>query len=326
MNKKKKIKIAIIAIAIVATIYIASSVLKSNNDIQTPHTQTAVTDNVNEGAEEITLTKTSVTITTLDKWYEFNTSVQGCHYFSNGCYDILRMIILGQSNFKEFETVKLSSWQITRDMEKYDETTLEFSFTVAESALDTLPAGNYTALIHDNAVCELEFVGIDPRETGINSPSSGAYAVCDYINATHSWSVPIFGKNLVGTQNDLADYIIRRYGEDNKILFSTFEKLLFEKFGIKADENEIKSVIIDNRLYVETQVHHTESYAEFSIIGDETTDSKTTVTVVFYADPSRFIKTDTVEYYIDKDERFLGCKRTHIGDYDPFEVYNTFKQ
>ena len=51
-----------------------------------------------------------------------------------------------------------------------------------------------------------------------------------------------------------------------------------------------------------------------------------TVTAMFYADSSRFIKTDIVEYYIDKDERILGCKRIHTGDYDPFEVYNTFKQ
>lgn len=326
MNKKKKLKILIIVVAVIASIYIANVVLKSNNDLPFHPSDTTAIDSVNVGAEEITVTETSVTITTLDKWYEFNSSLPNCHYFSSNCYDILRMIILGESDFKEFETVKLDSWKVERNIEKYDDTTLEFTFSVYESALGTLPVGNYTVLVHDNAVCELEFIGDDPREKGFLTLSNAAYVVSDFINATHSWSVPIFGESLSGTQNDLADYIIRRYGEDNKILVSAFKKLLFDKFGIKANEDELNSVIIDSRLYVETQPSHLESYAEFSIIGDETVDDKTTVTVVFYADASRFIKTDTVEYYVDKDERILGCKRIHIGNYEPFEVYNTFKQ
>ena len=61
-----------------------------------------------------------------------------------------------------------------------------------------------------------------------------------------------------------------------------------------------------------------------SIIGDAVIDGVNTVTVEFYADSTRFIKTDIVEYYLDDEERILGCKRIDIGDYEPFELYNLF--
>ncbi|MBE6680235.1 MAG: hypothetical protein E7598_06925 [Ruminococcaceae bacterium] len=324
MKTNIKVLICIVLLLLFTAVCVSCSLLPSQSS--SSDTTPSGDSLQNENTEAITVTETSVTITTLDKWYEFNTSLPNCHYFSSNCYDILRMIILGQSDFKEFESVKLSSWKILRDLEKHDETTLEFSFTVTASELDTLPIGSYTALLHDNAVCEVEFVKDDPREQGISNLSTAADAVCDFINSTHSWSVPIFGEELGGTQSVLADYIICRYGKDNKILVSDFKKLLSDKFGITANEDEINSVIIDNRLYIETQPSHLDSYAEFSIIGDEAMNGKTTVTVVFYADTSRFVKTDIVEYYLDSEERILGCKRIHMGNYDPFELYNTFKQ
>ena len=317
MNKKRFFSIAMCMFLLISSLASCS-----------PDINTNVPDNssANTNGDAITITDTSVTITTLDKWYEFNSSLPNCHYFSSGCYDILRMIILGQSDYKEFETVKLGAWKITRDQEKYADNELLFEFTVASSELDTLPVGTYSAVINDADVCTMEFLGEDPREPETPNASPSAMAIITWIRSTNSWSTPIFGAALSGTQGDIAEYIINQYGENGRILALEFKKLLADKFGIVANENELNSVIIDKRLYIEKQLSNLKSYAQFHIIGDTITNGINTVTVQFYADTTHFIKTDIVEYYLDDDERMLGCKRIHIGDYEPFEVYNTFKQ
>ncbi len=327
MNIKNKVLIIIGAVLLIAAIYAICVFLP--RDTSTSAMTSSVEGsllNPNAGEDAIIATDTSVTITTLDKWYEFNSSLPNCHYFSSGCYDILRMIILGQSEYKEFETVKLGSWKITRDQEKYADNELLFEFTVTSSELDTLPIGTYSAIINDADICTIEFLGEDPREAESPNASLSAMAVISWIRSTNSWSTPIFGAALNGTQSNIADYIINQYGENDRILASEFKKLLSDKFGITADENELNSVIIDKRLYIEKQFSNAKSYAQFHIIGDTVINGVNTVTVEFYADPTRFIKTDIVEYHLDDNERMLGCKRIHIGDYEPFEVYNTFKQ
>lgn len=325
MSKKKKILIGIGIVILIAAIYLLCVSFEREGDVpEVTTSQANNSNNSNANAEAIVVTEKSVTITTLNEWYAFNTSLANCHYFSDGCLSILRMIILGQSEFKEFETVKLGEWQITRDQEKYEDNELLFEFTVTSSELDTLPVGTYSAVINDSDICTMEFLGDDPREKESPNASLSAMAIITWIRSTNSWSTPVFGTPLKGTQSYIADYIISQYGENGRIPVSEFKKLLTDKFGMSADENEINSVIIDKRLYIEAQPFHSKSYAQFHIIGDTVIDGVNTVTVEFYADSTRFIKTDIVEYYLDNDERILGCKRIHIGDYEPFELYNAF--
>ncbi len=309
---------------LILTICIVFLLASCTSNETVPPSET-VTQNVSaQEKEEIIVTDTSVTITTLDRWYEFNNTLDGAHQFSSQCYDILRMIIRGESDFEEFKTVELGDWEIVRDTEKYADNDLSFNFTVISSSLDTLPKGSYTAIFHDREICTLDFVKNDPRKEDFTPQSEASKIVTDWIESTNSWSMPEFGKAVSGTQDVCADYIIHRYGENGRILVSEFKKILTDKFGITAVESEIKSVIADSRRYIETRPANQTCYAQFSIIGEKESGDTTTVTVQFYADSSRFIKTDVVEYYIDKNERLLGSKRISIGSYDPFELYNIF--
>ena len=100
--------------------------------------------------------------------------------------------------------------------------------------------------------------------------------------------------------------------------------LLLEKLDAKAGEEVFNELYMveNNELYIKKNV--LSGNTSFSVIDETTSNDITTVTVQFFADCNRFIKSDIVEYYIDKDERILGCERKTISEYHPYGVTNEF--
>ena len=84
-------------------------------------------------------------------------------------------------------------------------------------------------------------------------------------------------------------------------------------------------VAIENgELYIKRDVLN--GVTDFVIENERTEDGITTVTVQFFADCNRFIKSDVVEYYIDEKECILGCERIVFSDYEPYGATNKFDE
>lgn len=264
-----------------------------------------------------------ITITSLKEWNNFNYDGN----FTDNCKSFLQMFIEGGSEFEEFGTVKLTNWEIIRDPEAYGYD-LAFNFTVAESELDTLPVGTYKTIVKDSIDCYMTFDGDSPtalaNEVAELSPASEA--VCDWINATYSWSVPEYGKATDEMQLRALNYFIGRYADGERILNYEFKELLSDKLGVEANEevfNELYTVE-DKQLYIKR--NELVGITDFAVIGEEANDGVTTVTVQFFADCNRFIKSDIVEYYVDEEERLLGCERIFFSNYEPYGVTNEFDE
>ena len=342
MSKRNKLLIAIVVVFLIAVIY-AVWLFQSNVPLDTTNIEktTAITTNINQNntttpedtlENSIIIERNRVTITSLNKWDEFNSALPKCHYFSDQCLNTLKMLILGQSEFAEFSTVKLANWEIIRDRDKYSDNVLEFNFSVTQSELNSLPVGNYKTVITDSDACTIKFIGDDPRIVNeITNLSDNAIIVRDWITSTQSWSMPEHGTTPDDLQCYCADYIVTHYNDGKSIHYSEFSRLMNEKFGVPAqidalDVNYFESKLVDGKSELFIKKRNIFSYAQFSIINEHNNeDGTTTVTVLYYADSSRFIHSDTVEYYIGENEQILGCKRISTSDYEPLEVYNTFK-
>ena len=338
MNKKKKLIIAIAVILAICAIYLVWLLTNKNNDgtvaVTTGNVNNVInnTPNTNDESKDIVIDAGKVTITNLEKWNEFNTSLAPCHEFTISL-DLLNALIEGQSDFDEFADVKIGSFEITRYRNKLTDKEFEFNFTVTESKLDTLKAGTYKTVIKEGPICTISFLGNDPRvpENEVKNLSSGAKAICQWIDTTKSRTMPEYGAEEINEIDKLkkcVDYILDRYQGGEKMASLDMKKAIKEKFGVAVNSsvfNELDGVIENNTFYVTKQDKNNTSYAQYSVIGDKTNDEGiTTVTVQFFADPYRFIKTDIVEFYIDANEHILGCERIFIGKYQPFEIYNIF--
>ena len=264
-----------------------------------------------------------ITITSMKRWSDFNYDGN----FSDNCKRFLQMFIDGGEDFAEFQTVKLGDWEMIRDPEVYGYD-LAFNFTVTASELDTLPVGTYKTVVHDALDCYMTFDGVAPNAVDgeITELSVASAAVSDWINATYSWSVPVYGEATSEMQFTALNYFINRYSDGEKILSYDFKELLSDKLGVSVDEDVFGELYtVENKnLYIKRS--ELVGVTEFAIIGEKVNDGITTVTVQFFADCNRFIKSDVVEYYVDAEERLLGCERTFFGDYEPYGVTNTFDE
>ncbi|MBQ8836012.1 MAG: hypothetical protein IJ002_00725 [Clostridia bacterium] len=285
----------------------------------------ATADTVTETSSEPTYIKEGerITITSMQEWANFNYDGN----FTDNCKSFLLMFIEGNSKFAEFETVKLGKWQMIRDEEVYGYS-LAFNFTVTESKLETLPIGEYKTIVTDAVDCYMTFDSAAPTflKNEVTVLSSASEAVCDWINATYSWSVPEYGKATDEMQLTALNYFIDRYGEDGKILDYKFKELLSDKLGVVVNEDLFGELyeVKDKQLYIKRDIHM--GVTDFAVIGEEEKEGVTTVTVQFFADCNRFIKSDVVEYYIDKEERIIGCERIYFSDYEPYGVTNLFDE
>ena len=264
-----------------------------------------------------------ITITSLKDWSRFNFDGN----FSDNCKDFLRMFIENTSKFTEFDTVKLSDWEITRDPKVYGND-LAFNFTVTESSLDALPVGTYKTTVKDAVDCYITFDGYDPTtiNDGLSDVSLYAGVVCDWINATCSWSFPEYGKATDEMQLLFLNYYIDRYGDGTKIANDDFVSYVYDTLGVNVNEEIFNdNYTVENKtLYIKREEKN--GNTAFSIINESVKSSVTTVTVQFFADCNKFIKSDVVEYDIGENGELFRCERIYFSDYEPYGVTNVFDE
>lgn len=261
-----------------------------------------------------------ITITSLSEWSAFNFDGN----FSDNCHNFLRMFIEGYSQFDEFSTVKLSNWEIIRDPDTY-ENDLAFNFTVSESSLDTLPKGTYKTVVKDAIDCYMTFEGDAPNAfvTEKMFTSEASKAIGYYLTSYYSWYLPEYGtatKTL-----PLVNYIVDAYGESGDVMtLDNFNLKVKEIFGISPNKEEIKNLISTKNGTEYVTAFPLGGNASFVIVDEEIEDDKTVITVQFFADCNKFIKSDAIEYYVSKDSKLLGCKVITSSEYKPYGLTNKF--
>lgn len=252
-----------------------------------------------------------IRITSLEVFDEFNFDGN----FSDNCLLFLRGFIEGYSKFEEFETLKISDWEIIRDTKVYGYK-MAFNFTVSESVIDTLPVGEYKTVITDSVDCYIDFVEAPRDKVDVTVPQSEAQsAVYDWLDFAEyydfapygEWDSPLF-----------AHYIRLHYGDKGIIRFSDFAKLALDKFGAVVTKEEFASglYVEDMTLYIDTA--SSEEEQSFDFVDEQTVNGITTVTVQHYADCNKLIKSHKIAYMLDEEERFLSCEFLSIEPYKPY--------
>ncbi len=260
----------------------------------------------------ITIEDERITVTSLDVWEDFNHDGN----FSDNCLNFLRNFIENDSEFLEFNSVKVSEYEIIRDPEQYEYYQLAFNFTVTESALDTLPVGTYRTIVNDIVDCYIEFEGEDPRNLPTIPDSAAKDAVRNWIASAMRWEMPAYGEGTDPTR--YINYLVRTYGENGHMLYSEFEKLLQEKAGLTITKEECSDLlrVEDATLYImEGGIGGNTAY---SFVSDGSAHGFTSVVVQFYAECNGFIRSSKVEYRIGDNGELLGSKVVEKSPYKPY--------
>lgn len=260
----------------------------------------------------ITVKDEYIRITSLAVWEDFNHDGN----FSDNCLNFLRNFIENDSEFLEFNSVKVSDFEIIRDPEQYDYYQLAFNFTVTESALDTLPAGEYRTIVNDIVDCYVEFENKDPRNLPSIPASAATDAVRNWIASAMRWEMPAYGEGKDPTR--YINYLVRTYGKNGRMLYSDFEKLLKEKAGLTVTKEECDGLlrVEDAKLYIiEGGIGGNTAY---SFVADGSAHGFTSVIVQFYAECNGFIRSNKVEYRIGDNGELLGSTVLEKSPYKPY--------
>lgn len=301
---------------LVLIIAIITLVLSSCGEkVQPPsNVPVVVTEKLIDGkakSEHIVREDERITITSLELFDEFNYDGN----FSDNCLLFLRGFIEGYSEFEEFETLKITDWEIIRDVKAYGYK-MAFNFTVTKSDIDTLPVGEYETIITDATDCYMEFVKAPRDNVTVAVPKSLAQqAVFDWLTYEQYYDYEDFGK---WTEPKFAHYIRCRYGENGVIKFSDFASLAKEKFGMEVTKEMFASSLYveDMTLYITTSA--SDENQSFDFIGEKTSDGISTVTVQHYADCNKLIRSYKVEYNVDENDRLISAEIVDGTSYEPY--------
>lgn len=260
----------------------------------------------------ITIEDERITITSLAVWEEFDHDGN----YSDNCLGFLRNIIENDSEFLEFNSVKVSDWEIIRDPQICEYYSLAFNFTVTESALDTLPVGSYRTFVDDRVDCYIEFEGEDPRKHPSVPDSAATDIVKRWISSTLRWEMPKYGE---GTEPQrYVNYIVGTYGENGILPYSDFERLLAEKAGISAKKEDFDGFLTvqnDRLCIMEGGIGGNVSYA---FVSDTAAEGYNAVVVQFFAECNQFIESIKVEYRIGDNGELLGSTVIEKSPYAPY--------
>ncbi len=230
---------------------------------------------------------------------------------SEQLYGFYHDLLSGESDIPEYNTVKIDRFRITFSNPLSEHTTF-FSFSVKESSLDTLPVGQYAWRVLDIAdtVVEERKVPSDPFP---DTPEAQKLAA--FLGASHIWKTPSYAQG--GEYPGMHNYICRRYGDSaGRISWEEYKRIAAAEFGV-AEFDKLN-------MYGMMQPDGT------VVAGDlgggwrgECTDVRKTyngtiVTVQFYADVNRLLKSHKVTYLFGEDGTWRGYEIKEKSAYEPY--------
>lgn len=254
-----------------------------------------------------------LSITSLADWDEFDYDGN----FSDNCHAFLRGMLEGESDFAEFQTLRVSEYRLTRDEKEYGLPCLYFEFTVTASEIEALPVGTHTAILTDAVDCFLTLNDAPKKEEAPFAEDNAAKAVRDWIDSRLSWEMPDFGS---ASAEDALAYLLAAYGEDGKLPFDTLCTYAEEKLGIRLTAEDAKGRldVLDGKLYAVASTALPNMLYNYVISAVDETADGAEVTVQFYADCNSFFKSHTVVYTIGAGGILRGCRVDTVSRYSPY--------
>jgi len=234
--------------------------------------------------------ETAVTTLNEDIW-RFALNYDGI--LTDAAYQLLFDMVSGQSATHDYNLFTIDRYTIERD----GDNELSFDFHVSESTHDTVGVGDYQTVLCDYVEPMLEglheFKRVDFNAFGEFSDREEAWMVAEWLLSRYHWRVPDFGK---AKEKEVSNYLCRYYG-NGKLPFEEYQKLAKEKFGI---ENPTAADVPQMQQNGELFVYSGDlgGQIRYEVKNVRTVGDDTEVTVRFYADINRIVKSHLVTYVL----------------------------
>ena len=259
-------------------------------------------------------------ITSLADWEKLN---------ADGTYSDRTRAFLGRflgentTEIAEFDTVQISDYRIARLEPEVGINRLLFTFTVDASGLDTLPPGRYETVVEELRDMAMFFLGDDPRAAAYpaaeESCDSCRKTYYELLNSCYVWNYPAYGAWNEENYSWLpVNYIVERYGDDNRMAEDTFADLAERLFGFPRElVPALSTADADGSrwVYVGSLGGGFDAVRAAHRIE---TDGRHVLTVQYFADDNHFVPSVRVEYAFGTDGEIYGT--TVVGD-SPYKPY-----
>ena len=259
-------------------------------------------------------------ITSLADWEKLN---------ADGTYSDRTRAFLGRflgentTEIAEFDTVQISDYRIARLEPEVGINRLLFTFTVDASGLDTLPPGRYETVVEELRDLAMTFLGDDPRAAAYpaaeESCDSCRKTYYELLNSCYVWNYPAYGAWNEENYSWLpVNYIVERYGDDNRMAEDTFADLAERLFGFPRElVPALSTADADGSrwVYVGSLGGGFDAVRAAHRIE---TDGRHVLTVQYFADDNDFVPSVRVEYAFGTDGEIYGT--TVVGD-SPYKPY-----
>ena len=257
-------------------------------------------------------------ITSLADWDKLN---------ADGTYSDRTRAFLGRflgentTGIAEFDTVQISDYRIARLEPEVGINRLLFTFTVDASGLHTLPPGRYETVVEELRDMAMFLLGDDPRAAAYpaaeESCDSCRKTYYELLNSCYVWNYPAYGAWNEENYSWLpVNYIVERYGDDNRMAEDTFADLAERLFGFPRElVPALSTADADGSRWV----HSGSLGGGFDAVRAAhriETDGRHVLTVQYFADDNDFVPSVRVEYAFGTDGEIYGT--TVVGD-SPYE-------
>lgn len=222
-------------------------------------------------------------------------------------------MLSGESEIADYNKFDVPSFTVTLDKQNSGE--VSFAFRVENSTLDTLRDGDYAwEMFQGFSFFRTDFA--ETPEAEALSDTAEAEMLSTFFTGSYIYNTPTFGAGTTypGMHNFLTNY----YG-GGELEYDEYVRLAKEKFGCDdIDALGVEGLFFerDGKKYAQAGGIGGAACYEFESIARESGD--TLVTVQFFADINRIVKSHLITYRFGEGGVWLGYELKAASDYPPY--------
>ncbi len=226
---------------------------------------------------------------------------------SEAVYEFYFNLLSGQSAIPEYNTLVIEDYTI-RPTD--DDRTTEFQFTVKESGMDTLPAGEYHWTVKDLLEVSVTNRRADDEEF---HAIPEVKKLCAFLSGTYIYNTPTYGKGY--EYPGMHNYICNYYSDVFSLEPEEYKRIAQEEFGVTDfTPMDLETWTLDDGL-----IHAGGIGGSWFGDVEDVMEDDTTVTVVmqFYADCNYLLKSHKIAYFFGTDGTWQGYRILELSDREP---------
>lgn len=227
-------------------------------------------------------------------------------------YDFYYDLFSGNSAIPEYNTFEVSDLTISFTIPVTNLSTY-CSFTVTESALDTLPVGDYSWVVTSRRDISIDNRALDFPEAPDYSNVVEVQKLYAYLGSCYYYNTPTYGQGIM--YPGMYNYILEYYGESGMLSYDEYCRIAAEEFGVTDFEIlNLDSLVNEDGMLQAGGM----GGGWFGRTVDVTEDDKrTTVVMQYYADTNDLLKSHKIAYYFGKDGTWQGYDILEESRYEP---------